>query len=134
MKAPASVCERPVTALRVFSDAWIERWASVYLDRDNNRRLKARGVTFETFLYAPAEILSALDRPRVVVTRCGLLPKQRDAQKRADIEASLLVMADLAIRQMKPESHCADGAWTEKTRHHAWPRRSRRKSSLVTEN
>jgi hypothetical protein len=126
MTRSMNAAERSFAAPRVFSDEHIERWAAVYLAPDNHRRLRARGVLFETFLAAPAEILAALDRPRFYLTSCGLLPAQRDVQRRIDTERALLELADCAVRQMAPESHCADGRWTEKTRHHAYKRRARR--------
>jgi hypothetical protein len=117
--------ERSFAAPKTFTDEHIERWAAVYLALENNARLRARHVRFETFLLCPREILAAIDKP-VVFTYCGLLPKQREAQKHADLITALHELADAAVLQMKSESHCADGAWTEKTRHHAYPRNRRR--------
>ena len=133
MKAIPSVCERPVRALRTFPDEWIEYWAAAYLARENNVRLRALRVDFERFLCAPVVFLAALHpihRPRGT---SGLLPAQRAVQKRFDAQAALLEIAERAADQVAAESHCANGAIVEKLKHHAWPRRPRRKSSLVTE-
>lgn len=124
--APSDV--RSWAAPKTFPDEWIERWAPVYLSPENNARFQARHVRFETFLLCPVEILAAIQRPRVIVVSDALLPRQRDVQRRLDIERAALEIAEAAIRDMKPESHCADSAWTEKTRHHAWPRHARHRN------
>lgn len=122
------IAERSFAAPRIFSDAYIEHWASVYLDPRNCLRLRARLVMFETFLLAPEQYLRRIERPRrVVVTACGLLPAQRDVQRRLDLQDSLMEMVDCAVRAIRGASHCANGRWTEKLTHHAWPPYRRRK-------
>ncbi len=116
--------ERSFAAPRTFTDAHIEFWAAVYLDPRNK---KLRQVRFERFLRAPRAFVLALERPRIVITACGLLPAQRTVQRRLDLQDALIEMAECAVRAMRGESHCADGRWTEKTRHHAWPRHRGRK-------
>ncbi len=49
--------ERSFVAPRILDDVQLEYWALVYLA---NPHIRARGVLFETFLLAPAEILNAL--------------------------------------------------------------------------
>ncbi len=114
-----NMIERSFAARRTFPDEHIERWGAVYLA---NPQLRARGVLFETFLLAPVEILSACARPAVAVSSCGLLPRQIDVRRRADEETALQEMAESAIAALAAESHCANGAWTEKLRHRAWPK------------
>jgi len=116
--------ERSFAAPRTFPDAYIEHWALVYLDPRNSLRLRARLVAFETFLLAPERHLRRIERPRrITVTSCGLLPAQRDVQRRLDLQDALINMADCAVRAIRGASHCADGRWTEKLKHHTWPRR-----------
>ena len=115
--------ERSFAAPRTFPDAYIEHWAAVYLDPRNQIRLHARLVRFETFLLAPERYLRRIERPRrIVVTSCGLLPAQREVQRRLDLQDALMEMVDCAVRQFRGESHCADGRWTEKLTHRTWPR------------
>ncbi len=111
--------ERSFAAPRTFADECIEHWAAVYLA---NSQLARRGVLFETFLLAPVEILAACGRPAIRVSRCGLLPAQQDARKRADLEAALQELGERAIDALAAEAHCANGAWTEKLKHRAWPK------------
>ncbi len=112
--------ERSFAALRTFADEHIEIWAAVYLA---NPHLARRGVLFETFLLAPEEILCACARPTMIVSRHGLLPGQRKAQGRADLESALQEMGERAIDALAGEAHCSNGVWTEKLRHRAWPAR-----------
>lgn len=112
--------ERSFAAVRTFTDEHIERWAPVYFA---NPQLRARGVLFETFLMAPAEILAACGRPAMTVARCGLLPAQRAVRLRADTEAALQELGERTLAALAAESHCANGVWCEKLRHHAWARR-----------
>jgi len=122
--------ERSFAALKTFPDEYIERWGEVYLTPENNARLRARRVRFETFLLCPSEILAALVRPpRYTLTACGLLPAQRDVQRRIDLQDAVIEMAECAVRAIKSGSHCANGAWTEKLKHHAWPRHRGRRTS-----
>jgi len=113
--------ERSFAAPRTFSDEHIEHWASVYLDPYNNRQLRALHVKFERFLLAPEVFLAALGRPRVIVTSCGLLPAQRDVQRRLDL-------MDKFVRAFRGEWLCADGRWVEKLKHHAYPRHRDRRT------
>lgn len=120
--------ERSFASRKTFSDEHIERWAPVFLAPENNPRLRKRHVDFEVFLLCPEEILAAIERPhRPIITSCGLLPAQREVQQRVDRERSMTELAECAVRAMKPESHCADGRWTEKIRHHRYPRNQRRR-------
>lgn len=124
--------ERSFAAPRTFSEEHIERWAGVYLA---NPQLRARGVLFETFLLAPVEILAACGlQLAMIVSRPGLLPRQRDAQRRVDTEAALRELGERAIAALGAEAHCANGVWCEKLRHHAWTarRRAKRKPMEVT--
>jgi len=122
--------ERSFAAPKTFTDEHIDRWAPVYLASENNARLHARKVKFETFLLCPSEILAALVRPpRYTLTACGLLPAQRAVQRRIDLQDALIEMAECAVRAIKSGSHCANGAWTEKLKHHAWPRHRGRRTS-----
>jgi hypothetical protein len=121
--------ERSFVAPKTFPDAHIERWAPVFLAPENHPRLRARQVKFETFLLAPEVILAALVRPpRFTLTACGLLPAQAAVQRRVDLQEILIEMAECAVRMIKGESHCANGAWTEKLKHHAWPRHRGRRT------
>jgi hypothetical protein len=113
---------RSFAAPRAFADEHIERWGAVYLA---NPHIRGRGVLFETFLLAPVEILAACARPAVKVSRCGLLPQQLDVRQRADLESALHELGERAIAALAAESHCANGVWTEKLRHHAWAARRR---------
>lgn len=87
-----------------WEDAYIERWAAVYLDPLHNRILRARGVRFETFLLAPAELLAAARRPTA-----GLLPAQRAVQMRLDQARALAELVEAAGRQFFGASYCANG-------------------------
>jgi hypothetical protein len=119
--------ERSFAALRTFDDAWIERWASVYTDAHTNRVMRAWRVSFEAFLLAPQEILASIDKP-IVITRCGLLPVQRSAQQRIDLENALMELAAQAIEAMEREgARCENGRMVQPMRHHAWPRRAHRR-------
>lgn len=122
---PLSPGERPFTG-PTWPDAYIEFWAGIYLEPQTNRALRGRGVRFETFLRAPVEILAALQRPRAIVSYCGLLPAQRHVRERADLQAALLVIAEVALAHVDAESHCANGRVVEKLRHHAHPRSAKR--------
>ena len=124
----ARSAERSFAAMRTFTDEHIERWAPVYLA---NPHLARRGVRFETFLLAPAEILAACSRPVMIVPRCGLLQEQLDVRKRVDLETALQEMGERAIDALAAECHCANGTWTEKLRHHAWTARRRAKRKLL---
>lgn len=128
--------ERSFASPKTFSDEHIERWAPVFLAPENRARLRLREVRFETFLLCPEgimtaikteEILLAIERQRVIVTSCGLLPAQRDVQRRIDLEHAMTELAECAVREMQAESHCADGRWTAKIRHHRFPRSQRRR-------
>lgn len=118
---PLSPAERQVAG-PIWTDEYIERWAAVYLEPQNNRALRGRGVRFETFLRAPREILAVLRKPPVIVFVDGLLPAQRDVQARVDLERALAELADAAVRQIAAEAHCSNGRVVEKLRHHAHPR------------
>ena|SRR6266508_3398410 len=89
---------------------------------------------FETFLLAPERHLRRIERPRrVTVSSCGLLPAQRDVQRRLDLQEAFIEMVDCAVRAIRGESHCADGRWTEKLKHRTWPRhRGRRTTKEAT--
>ncbi len=115
--------ERSFAALRTFSDAHIEHWAAIYQQPDLNRVLRGRRVCFETFLLAPEAILAAIGRPTIIVSRCGLLPAQRQARMKADLESALIALARCAIEQLERERACCrNGRFVEKLRHRAWPR------------
>lgn len=120
--------ERSVSALRTFADEHIELWAPVYLA---NPHIARRGVLFETFLLAPTEILAACARPAMAVSRGGLLQEQLDARRRIDQETALYEMGERALDALAAEAHCANGAWTEKLRHHAWAARRRAKRKFL---
>ncbi len=120
--------ERSVTAPRTFADEHIARWADVYLA---NPQLARRGVLFETFLLAPAEILAATAGPAISISRRGLLEAQLDARRRIDLDAALHELGERAIRALAAESHCANGTWCEKLRHHAWAGRRQPKRKLL---
>jgi hypothetical protein len=120
--------ERSFAARRTFVDEHIERWAPVFLA---NPHLARRGVLFEIFLLAPAEILAACARPAMAVSRRGLLQRQLEARGRADYEAALQELNERAIRALAAESRCANGVWCEKLRHHAWAARRRANRKLV---
>lgn len=119
--------ERSFAAPRVFSDDWIEHWARVYLDPRANALLRARRVSFETFLIAPREILAAARRPTV-----GLLPAQRDVRRRIDL-ACAVASAEYMHERFIELHGCfvRAGAALEKLKHHAWPRRRGRKTHLT---
>ncbi len=114
--------ERSFAAPRTFTDEHIEYWACVYLA---NPQIAQRGVRLETFLLAPAEILAAAARPAMIVTRHGLLVRQLRVRQRADFETALQELGECALRALAAESHCANGVWCEKLRHHAWSARRR---------
>jgi hypothetical protein len=121
--------ERSFAAPCTFTDEHIERWGAVYTA---NPQLRARGVLFETFLLAPVEILAACGLQLItVLSRPGLMPRQRDAQRRADTEAALRELGERAIAALGAEAHCANGTWTEKLRHHAHAPRRPAKRKLV---
>jgi len=126
--------ERSFAAPRTFPDAYIEHWGCVYLEPRNNLLLRARVAMFETFLLAPERHLRRIERPRrVTVSSCGLLPAQRDVQRRLDLQEAFIEMVDCAVRAIRGESHCADGRWTEKLKHRTWPRhRGRRTTKEAT--
>ncbi len=121
--------ERSFAALRTFADEHIERWGVVYRA---NPHIARRGVLFETFLLAPAEILAACSSPPVmIVSRLGLMPRQRAAQRHIDRDAALQEMGERAIAALAAEAHCANGTWCEKLRHHAWAARRRTYRKLM---
>lgn len=128
--------ERSFAALRTFTDEHIERWGEVYLV---NPQVRARGVLFETFLLAPVEILAACAEQELFVpARRGgktrfyeLLPEQRAVRLRADTQAALEELGERALATLAREAHCANGAWCEKLRHHAWSARRRAKRKLM---
>lgn len=124
--------ERSAAAPRTFPDAWIEHWAPVYAEPHNNRRLRARRVSFETFLVAPVEILAALDNPRVIVARAGLLPAQREIQIREDTKAALVELVRHAIELLEREgARCSNGRYVEKLRHHTYPRQAAKRLAIA---
>lgn len=114
--------ERSFAARKTFADEYIEHWACVYLA---NPYLGRAGVAFETFLFAPVEILATCALPSVDLDRAGLLPAQRGARTRAELAAALQYMNERAIVRLAAECHCANGTWVEKLRHHAWGARRR---------
>ncbi len=121
--------ERSFAAPKTFTDEHIERWAPAYLAPENNARLRARHVRFEVFLLCPAEIIASLVRPpRYTLTADGLLPAQLAVQRRLDLQDALIEITERFMRAIKKGSHCANGAWTEKLKHHAWPRHRGRRT------
>lgn len=121
--------ERSFVAPRIFTDDHIERWADVYL---MNPQVRARGVLFETFLLDPVGTLEGSVQPVMTVSRCGrLLPEQLGARRRADLDAALQELGARALRAVAAEAHCANGVWTEKLRHRAWPPRRRMQRKLM---
>jgi hypothetical protein len=120
--------ERSFAARRTFADEHIERWAPAYLA---NPYIARRGVLFETFLFAPAEILAACAPPAMTVSRRGLLQPQLDVRRRIELEAALQELGERAIAALAAESHCANGVWTEKLKHHTWPPRRWAKRKLM---
>ena len=127
MNRPAALAiqlsgERSITAPAIHADAWIEFWAPVFMEPHNRRRLWARGVSFEAFLAAPHYHLEVID----AFTRCeiapGLLPEQRETQRRADLARYVAHLTELALRAVREDARCSNGAWVEKWRHHAYPR------------
>lgn len=117
--------ERSFVAPKIFSDAWIEYWAAVYLEPRANARLRAKHVLFETFLLAPHEILAAAWRPTE-----GLLPAQREVQRRTDIVIAIAA-AEALEEKLIELRHCIRraGAAFEKLKHRAWPRHRGRKTA-----
>ncbi|TAK82099.1 MAG: hypothetical protein EPO20_22680 [Betaproteobacteria bacterium] len=111
--------ERSFAAPRTFADEHVEYYAEIYLA---NPQLARRGVLFETFLLAPEEILIACARPALIVHRCGLLPAQQDARRRAELDEALQELGERAIAAVAAEAYCANGTWCEKLKHRAWPK------------
>lgn len=118
---PLSPAERPVAG-PTWPDEYIERWAAVYLEPENNRVLRARSVRFETFLRAPVEILFAVRAWRAHQAAHGLLPAQRKVRQREDQRSALEDIAEASLTYVAAEAHCANGRMVEKLRNHAHPR------------
>jgi hypothetical protein len=85
-----------------------------------NPHLYRRGMLFEAFLLKPEKTLTDYARPLMTISRAGLLQKQLDARRRADLDAALQEMGERAIRALAADSRCANGVWIEKLRHHTW--------------
>ncbi len=121
--------ERSFAAPVILADEVLEQLGRLYLA---NPHLRARGVLFETFLQAPAEILRACGRPYLILSRRGLLPSQQTAQQRLDFDRAIQDIARRAIAALPPGCRCADGVWMEKLRHRAHPRGVKRFPKEVT--
>lgn len=94
--------ERSVAARRTWADEWIEFWGAVYVAHPV---IAARGVLFETFLFAPREVIASLYLIEDVL-----------ASTRG-MEIALLAVEHLE----RTGARCSNGAWVEKLRHHRHP-------------
>lgn len=104
------IVERVVTPRRVWPDEYLDAWGEVYIA---NPMLMARGVRFETFLYAPAEILDALRMPLPLVS----VDSSTFGRKARLFQAALERMG----------ACCSNGALIEKLRHNRMVRSRRRR-------
>ncbi len=112
----------PVFAPYTVPDEQLEYWAGVYLA---NRSLSARGISFEVFLAAPAQILNALARP-IVPTGLVLLPAQRAVREEIEMHEAIRSAARRAMAATH-STHVSDGHLVERLKHRTWPRHARRR-------
>lgn len=117
-------------AVRV-SDEHLDFWGALFVD--NN--LYAEGITFETFVQVPYQILNAIAQRRAnhyadTEAFQPLLPAQARLQRKLDLQAPLGRVAQLeAELDKQPGIVNRNGTWIERLRHHAWPRNSDRRVS-----
>ncbi len=102
---------------RILPDEQLEYWASAYLA---NRNLSARGITFDVFLAAPAQILNALARP-IVPSGPVLLPAQRAVRDEIEMHEAIRSAARRAMAATH-STHVSDGRLVERLKHCTWPR------------
>jgi hypothetical protein len=89
--------------MAIYSDEYIEHWATVFIER---ALFAQRGIRFDTFLLDPVEILAAVEQaPRM----CRLLEAQEEVMHR-DIEESLMSAVGAQVR---------GSAYVVPLRHHA---------------
>lgn len=110
--------ERSPTAPRTWPDEYIEVWGEFFT---RHPEIFGARVRFETFLYAPAVILRALDlptetwlfEPEEVRRALGLPPADM-----GDMLASILARCDRARTLFEQGgARCSNGALVEKLRH-----------------
>ncbi len=117
--------ERSFVAPRILDDVQLEYWALVYLA---NPHIRARGVLFETFLLAPAEILNALARPLVPPLYAQLLSEQRATREEIEFHEAIRRTARRAMQSAERDStFVSDGRLVERMKHRTWPRHSARR-------
>ncbi|MEW8494269.1 MAG: hypothetical protein AB2604_10725 [Candidatus Thiodiazotropha taylori] len=126
--------------MALFSDEHIDFWGDVYIA--NRALLRERGVLFETFMFAPKDILSAVLSGRAIPLSNDqdfypLLPAQmkvaerlfnqeQEAWERECLEADLTRIRETG----NSPARVANGKLIEPLTHHAHPKRRGNRSSF----
>ena len=107
------IVERSCVPQRTWPDEYIEQWGDYYRAHPE---ILARGVRFETFLYAPAPILRALGMPQGTVEHLAIGMLETANRLRLALE--------------RAGANCSNGALIEKLRHNRIQRTRHRRRDI----
>lgn len=119
MSAPERFLVEPL----ILPDDVIEQWARIY---EASHGLRPGAMSFEEFLVRASTALSdvrGIHEP--------LLPAQRRARDRADLQGALLAMTEREIERLSERAHCENGRWVETMRRNHRAKRKLPKRELT---